>query len=101
MISVLNDASCGKGLLVTSFPAPPANEAISCGYAGGIGPDTLAGVLAMVHIAAGGRSVWVDMESSLRISVTDKTVQDFDMFSIDKCFRCIQVASQLYDLQMS
>lgn len=98
-MSVLNDASCGKGVLVSTFPAPPADESISCGYAGGIGPDTLSGVLSLVQVAAVGRPVWVDMESSLRILITDKSVKDKDVFSIDKCFQCVLIASQLYGLK--
>jgi phosphoribosylanthranilate isomerase len=93
-MSVLYDASCGKGVVPSSFPPPPSNPDIPCGYAGGIGPDNVAEILTMVGQAAGGKPVWIDMESSLRVAVSDKFVSDQDQFSINKCFACIKVGVQ-------
>ena len=39
-VSILFDASCGKGTLITALPSPPANG-IPCGYAGGLGPNSI------------------------------------------------------------
>jgi hypothetical protein len=80
-MSVLFDASCGKGILTTSM----------CGYAGGLAPETLAQVLDMIIETCKGKPVWVDMESSLRVAISDKFVMDKDVFSIDKAFACIQI----------
>ncbi len=74
---------------------------IPCGYAGGIGPSTITSVLVAVAGIAAGSAVWVDMESSLRMIVANKTVvvdnegvsserQELtDVFSIDRCFQCV------------
>lgn len=96
-MSVLFDASCGKGVPITleSLPTPPSEPAIPCGYAGGIGPSTIANVLTAVRTVARGQAIWVDMESSLRVNQSDKLSDTpRDNFSIDKCFACIQVGAQ-------
>jgi hypothetical protein len=93
-LSILFDASCGLGKLMTEYSKPYAD--IPCGYAGGIGPKNIASVLAEVQKAADGVSVWIDMESSLRVMVSDKEVVGRDAFSIDKCFDCIRVGVDLF-----
>eukprot|EP00601_Ochromonadales_sp_CCMP2298_P003555 CAMPEP_0173175806 /NCGR_PEP_ID=MMETSP1141-20130122/4110_1 /TAXON_ID=483371 /ORGANISM="non described non described, Strain CCMP2298" /LENGTH=271 /DNA_ID=CAMNT_0014098077 /DNA_START=35 /DNA_END=846 /DNA_ORIENTATION=- len=73
-MSILYDASCGKGVRVSSFPSP-ALFPIPCGYAGGIGPDCIADILAGVAAATAScpdQPVWIDMESSLRTVVVEK-----------------------------
>lgn len=47
-MSLLYDASCGKGVRVTSFPSPAAYPTIPCGYAGGIGPDCIEEIMLAV-----------------------------------------------------
>ena len=95
-LSVLFDASCGLGVLATEYPAPLAG--IPSGYAGGIGPQNLSQVLAAVGRAANGLPVWIDMESSLRSTVSDKlNPQGLDSFSLDKCFACALVAQSLFE----
>lgn len=90
-MSVLHDASCGLGIEITSLPAP--SGPIPCGYAGGIGPANIGKILSMVceldqpHE----KKVWIDMESSLRVTRSDKVVTNQDCFSIDKCFGCVEV----------
>lgn len=92
-MSVLFDASCGLGKLVTTFPSP--YPSIPCGYAGGIGPDTIESVLSgiMPIAIASKSSVWIDMESSLRVLVSDpkNTSVVTDTFSIDRVFQCILI----------
>jgi hypothetical protein len=90
-MSVLFDASCGLGVVATTFTPPLTNPDVLCGYAGGFAPNNIAALLDLLIDAAGGKPVWVDMESSLRVAVSDKHVLDKDVFSIDKCFACIKV----------
>jgi uracil phosphoribosyltransferase len=78
-LSMLFDASCGTGVLTTTFMPPPRNG-IPCGYAGGLGPDTILGVLQSLRRGVGnGRVIWIDMETRLRSNVDGK-----DMFDISK-----------------
>ena len=104
-MSILYDASCGKGVRVTNFPSPATYPSIPCGYAGGIGPSCIREILAAVHDVtnsssgsssedSGGvraKGVWVDMESSLRVLVSEvnNPSASADKFSVDKCFECI------------
>lgn len=86
-MSILYDASCGLGVLASEYPAPL--DGLPCGYAGGIGPSNLGQVLLAVERASNGLPVWIDMESSLRVNVTDKqSPAPNDVFSLDKCFAC-------------
>ena len=101
-MSVLYDASCGTGVMVSSFPSPMLFPTIPCGYAGGIGPDTITAILTAVRDATAecpNNKVWVDMESSLRTIVVEKNKTDGtetrkDVFSIEKVFKCILICQQ-------
>jgi len=79
---MLVDESKGTGVLSTSWPKPPENYDI--GYAGGIGPVNIKKVLREVQVAGAGRSIWIDMESSLR-----STKNGQDIFDLEKCRECI------------
>ena len=73
---------------------------------GGMGPSNITSVLSGVREASNGERVWIDMESSLRMIVVTKQQQqqqeqqqqqqtqagnvEEDIFSIEKCFQCIQ-----------
>lgn len=95
-LSCLFDASCGLGVLADEYQSPlcVGTQDIPCGYAGGIAPDNVLGVLSNVSRAATGKPVWVDMESSLRSKLTDKQHPDgHDVFSIEKCMACVVAAS--------
>jgi len=82
-VSMLVDDSKGTGVLsATPWPKPP--EEYSIGYAGGIGPDNIHKILADVVQAGSGKSIWIDMESSLR-----STKNDMDVFDLDKCYQVI------------
>jgi hypothetical protein len=97
--NVLFDASCGLGILASEYPAPltAGSIKIPCGYAGGIGPHNITEVIAAVGKAAGEEPVWVDMESSLRLSVTDKAnPTPRDVFSLEKCFDCVLKARPFF-----
>lgn len=99
-MSVLFDASCGKGVLTTTIRPPLTNPDVMSGYAGGLAPETIANILNMIIENCEGKPVWVDMESSLRVLMTDKFVTNKDVFSIDKVFACIQIGVQ-FGLPMS
>jgi len=88
-MSLLFDKSCGTG--VSSGSLPPPHASIPSGYAGGMGPANIAEKLTELATVAPGRGVWVDMESSLRA-----TVDGADVFSVAKCFECLQNAKGLF-----
>lgn len=88
-ISMLVDESKGTGAApASSWPRPPDEYEI--GYAGGIGPHNIKKVLKEVRAAAGNRSIWIDMESSLRSTKNGK-----DVFDLDKCYEVIDAACEL------
>ena len=88
-MSILFDASCGLGVEITALPNP--HSCIPCGYAGGIGPLNIKKILEMVSNAEqpNEKMVWLDMESSLRGTRSDKYTSNQNYFSIDKCFACV------------
>ncbi|GKY92621.1 hypothetical protein MPSEU_000232200 [Mayamaea pseudoterrestris] len=84
-VSMLVDESKGTGLLAKTWPSPPADYEI--GYAGGIGSSNVQTVIQDIQSVAPGRSVWIDMESSLRTVNDDGT----DIFDLDKCRKVMQI----------
>ncbi|CAN5434704.1 hypothetical protein BH10PSE3_BH10PSE3_10480 [soil metagenome] len=70
----LYDVSFGTGVRPEAWPALPAGGPF-CGYSGGIGPTTVAEILARIAAPAGAL-YWIDMESGVR---TDGA------FDLDKC----------------
>ena len=62
-VSWLFDRSAGTGAVPDSWPAHPGHSRF-VGYAGGLRPDNLAGLLPL--LGAGGGPYWVDMESGVR-----------------------------------
>jgi hypothetical protein len=113
-MSILYDASCGKGELATSYPQPltistttSSNAAgegsgsssgvihVPCGYAGGMGPSTIHSVLTALRDSTNGTRVWVDMESRLRtLTVSAAGAEPVDIFDINKCYECVQIGVQ-------
>jgi hypothetical protein len=86
-LSILNDASMGSGIEITTFDRPLMN--IPTGYAGGIGPSNIFNVLNAIHLSLPKEKnipVWIDMESSIRRIEND----GHDIFDLDKCNECIQ-----------
>lgn len=79
---VLFDASGGVGKRSDGWPAPIPGK--FCGYAGGIGPDTVAADLEGITEATGSGIFWIDMESSLRID---------DRFDLDLCRAVMEAVS--------
>lgn len=74
---VLFDASGGFGIRSEAWPVPLTGK--QCGYAGGIGPDTVAADVEAISAIAGA-SYWIDMENSLRID---------DRFDLASCARVL------------
>lgn len=87
-VSMLVDESKGTGQYSgSSWPSPPKNYDV--GYAGGIGPHNIRQVLHEVAVAAQGRDVWIDMESSLRNTVVQPDGATQDIFDLGKCYQVI------------
>lgn len=86
--AVLMDASGGNGLTPSEWPALIAG--VSCGYAGGLGPDTLQLELGKIAKVAGDTPVWVDMESKIR--TPDNS--GIDWLDLDKAWQCLAIVSE-------
>jgi len=78
-LQYLYDCSAGRGKLTLPWPAPGALDG-SCGYAGGLGPETIREALAACPAPDG--TFWVDMESGVRSG------EDFDLA---KCRRVLEL----------
>lgn len=79
----LFDASGGRGAAQDTWPAPLA-AGLLCGYAGGLGPDTLADDLKRIEDVVGDATVWIDMESRIR--------DDSNRLDLGKCERVLEIA---------
>lgn len=84
--AVLFDESGGRGAESAELPSPL--PLATQGYAGGFGPGNIAGHLTSLAGMLDGRSVWVDMESSLR--TTDAAFGD--MLDLSTCETVLKVA---------
>eukprot|EP00746_Dinoflagellata_sp_MGD_P107202 gnl/MRDRNA2_/MRDRNA2_45166_c0_seq1.p1 gnl/MRDRNA2_/MRDRNA2_45166_c0~~gnl/MRDRNA2_/MRDRNA2_45166_c0_seq1.p1 ORF type:complete len:288 (-),score=41.96 gnl/MRDRNA2_/MRDRNA2_45166_c0_seq1:127-906(-) len=73
-LAVLFDPSAGLGTLPASRPKPLSG--VHCGFAGGLGPDTITQELASIRNACThyDGSIWIDMET--RIRSTNKVGND-------------------------
>jgi hypothetical protein len=99
-VSVLHDPSCGKGIEIQHFPDPKLyGPNVASGYAGGINPTNMRQILTAVHGIVDPnptkKTVWIDMESSLRTMVVEKEGIHRDIFDINKCMKCIDTAVAL------
>ena len=79
----------------------PNNIVNALNYVGGIGPSTIQDIMTGVADAARGKAVWIDMESSLRVTLIEKNGATKDVFSIDKCFQCILIGTKNFNLPVS
>lgn len=67
-------------------PSPPIPYHFT-GYAGGIGPDTVAGIVeAIEKVNPGLAPYYIDMESGIRTN---------DLFDIDKCLEVANIVENL------
>ena len=99
-MSILYDSSCGLGVQMKEFPTPLRNDILH-GYAGGIDSSNIRELLGKIFECNMGKSVWIDMESSLRMKIITPNGDIKDTFSIDKCFACIIVGEQLCNTSSS
>lgn len=87
-MSILYDDSMGLGVSCTSWPAPPPTSSpLRFGYAGGLSPANLEQQLVQIAATAPGRTLWVDMETSLRTVLKDET----DIFDANKAMKCVRL----------
>lgn len=108
-MSFLFDSSCGLGVPISENIVPKIHPSIQCGYAGGIGPNTIVNTLMLLDkIVPSERTIWIDMESSLReLKVANPKVEFndsqvlIDTFSVTNCFSCIQLAINKLNLLSS
>jgi hypothetical protein len=70
----LFDRSGGRGTAPTAWPPHPGGDRL-VGYAGGISPDNIRGVMSMFETWVHG-PYWIDMESGVRTN---------DRFDLEKC----------------
>jgi len=90
-LAVLFDRSGGKGVLPSSWPEPI--DPFYLGYAGGLGPDSLADQLPKISDAVGERTIWIDMESRVRSNNDQLFDLDKVRASLELCRPWIQAAS--------
>lgn len=88
-LALLYDESMGLGLPCSTWRAPHAG--VACGYAGGLSPENIKEQLCSIGAAAAGRSLWVDMESSLRT----KTADGKDVFDVNKAVACVRAVREM------
>ncbi|MCB9990445.1 MAG: hypothetical protein H6867_03565 [Rhodospirillales bacterium] len=79
--AILFDESAGTGTCPAGWPAPLPGH--SCGYAGGLNPENLAGQLEKISSAAGPVTTWIDMESGVRSD---------DLFDLAKVRRVLDLS---------
>jgi phosphoribosylanthranilate isomerase len=84
-VSILFDASGGRGLLPEQWPRP--EPGIKFGYAGGLGPENIDAQLSTLASLADDAPIWIDMETSVR-------TQDGQRLDLDKVRSCLEIAGQ-------
>jgi hypothetical protein len=83
-VSVLFDASGGRGRSPKVWPSP--SPSLRCGFAGGLGPDNLAGELRRLEEIVGDSVVWIDMQSHVRSS-------NGNVLDLHKVQRCLELSA--------
>ena len=77
----LFDTSGGAGIVPKKWPA--AMPDVYCGYAGGLGPDTLEHEITRIKEVVGHATIWIGMERRVR---SDNDHQ-FDLQKVERCLR--------------
>jgi len=78
----LYDRSAGNGLLPESWPVPSGPRLV--GYAGGLGPETVAAALTAIRARhPDGTPYWIDMESRIRDAS--------DRLDLDRCEAVLRI----------
>ena len=78
----LFDASGGRGI-ETSEWLPPL-DGKTCGFAGGLGPETLSRALPVIKQVCADQPFWIDMETHIR--------DENDWLNLDACERVLQIS---------
>jgi hypothetical protein len=81
----LFDTSGGIGAVPKSWPKQ--YEGVYCGYAGGLGPDTIEAELKRIAAVVDDNPIWIDMETRIR-SLQDRK------FDLEKVERCLSLCRQ-------
>lgn len=92
--AMLMDASCGLGVAPGAHPAPLPG--VHCGFAGGMGPDTVVDQLGKVAQACRdcASTVWIDMETGVR-SQSAEGGDIFDLARVRKVVATIEATDYL------
>lgn len=83
--AILFDGSGGRGKSPMAWP--DYIDGMTCGYAGGLGPDNLETECLRIAKAANGHAIWLDMEGKLR--------DDSDRFDLAKAKACLQIVASI------
>jgi hypothetical protein len=78
----LFDKSGGAGMVPDEWPSPMPG--IYCGYAGGLGPDTMEKELEKISSVVGDGTIWIDMERRVR---TDN--EEFDLGKVRRVLEIV------------
>lgn len=87
--AILFDSSGGNGISCNEWPKPLP---VSCGYAGGLGPNNIKEELQKISSVVAKTTIWIDMENKLRN--LDKN--GIDWLNIEFCEQCIRQISKKY-----
>lgn len=79
----LFDVSGGTGIVPDQWP--PAIDGLYCGYAGGLGPETITRGIERISAAAPGQTIWIDMETRVRSNADS-------VFDLDKVKQCLELS---------
>ena len=79
----LFDISGGIGAVPSVWPEPL--PAVYCGYAGGLGPETIVEQLKKIEHVVGDREIWIDMETRIRSNHDSQ-------FDLEKVVECLELA---------
>ena len=80
-VACLFDRSGGKGIVPASWPK--VREDVMCGYAGGLGPDTITQELENISQVVGDKDIWIDMEGRIRTPATATNFEKFDLAKVE------------------
>ncbi len=90
LYNILFDGSGGFGRVLEA-PQKPI-DGFYCGYAGGIGPETVLDIITKIDKVVGNEYYYIDMESKIR---------EDDYLSIDKCIEVVKIVNQYLEDQDS
>lgn len=90
LYNILFDGSGGFGRVLEE-PQKPI-DGFYCGYAGGIGPETVLDIVTKIDKVVSDEYYYIDMESKIR---------EDDYLSIDKCIEVVKIVNQYLEDQES